>query len=77
MKKFKYKGELFLLQAYDRNNYASVCIPEGGCFSLDFKKNTHECFFKHTSEKKRLQNEKINKEMNVADLKTIIDNIFE
>lgn len=77
MKKFKYKGVVFLLQAYEKNVFASVCIPEGGCFALDFKNKKFESFLKHTNEEKRLQNEKIKEIINVADIQLIIENLFE
>lgn len=77
MKKFKYKGEDFLIQAYQKNEMANICVPNGGCFRLDFKQKNHESFFKDTKEEERIQNEKIKSIIDVDEIKGIIDNLFE
>lgn len=77
MKKFKYKGEEFLVQAYQKNEMANICVVNGGCFCLDFKQKTYESSFKDTKEEKRIQNEKIKSIIEVDEIKDIIDNLFE
>ena len=71
LNKFEYMGTAFIVQSYLKNDFANVCEVNGDLFCVDFINQS----ITTTSKENNKWKQKANK-INIKEIETIIDNIW-
>lgn len=78
MKKFYYRGIEFSLLAYEKNNFANVCIKKGGgCLSINLRFCIYDILKEPVGEKNIDRFNNLLDNLKLREIKIIINNLFE
>lgn len=78
MKKFHYRGIEFSLLAYEKNNFANICVKKGGgCISISLRYCVYDILKKPVGKKNIDKFNNLLDNLNLMEIKIIINNLFK